>query len=133
MLLRKVKSSSKVRESDGQWEKCKPRFRLALRREGVTQRALADALTPPVHRNTLNRWLKAGVTEAPSFLQFMQIGLILQCSGRWIAGLTDDPTPPAYLSNDERAMLDIYRAMNPNERAALLAAARESKELGERV
>lgn len=102
-----------------------------MRKVGISQREIAESMG--IHRNTVGRWLKPSVAESPDFLQFMQLARLLECSARWLSGLSDDPTPPSYISGQEMEWLDVLRGLRPVEREAILEAAKEAKALGARV
>lgn len=94
------------------------RARAELKRIGRSQTWLGKQLKPPVHRNTIHRWLEVG-GAIPDFRQFMQIARALGVAGRYLSGASEDRRPPLYPDDDAREFLEAYEQQDAAGRAAL--------------
>lgn len=78
----------------------------------LTQIAMADKVK--VHRRTIGNWETGG--DIPSFHTAMRIASELDVSPYYLAGLSDFQRP-GRLANDERELINLYRALPQNEKA----------------
>lgn len=102
-----------------------PTFAARLKRSrkaaGLTQSELAN-LTQ-VHRASVQRWEAGG--DMPSALTMTRLAATLGVSVMYLLCMRNTQERPAYLAQDERKLLELYRGLPPQARSVLLASARD--------
>lgn len=99
------------------------------RKRKLTQQALADRLG--VSRGTVIRWERGG--DIPSARTVCYIADLLDVNVMFLCGVWDDPLRGMQLTNEERELIELYRALRPAERPMLLSAARDVGQVGQAI
>lgn len=104
------------------------RLRQARKTRKMTQGQVARKLS--VRRATVCGWESGIVPEHP---HLHDLGGMFNVGVSWLLGARADPSPPEWLTPEERTWLWLYRGVRADRRQALIDALRESSALFERM
>lgn len=95
------------------------RLRRSRRKARITQAQLAAKVG--VDRHTVIRW-EAAESGIPGGDQVRKCADLLGVSPGWLMGLRTDPSPPMYLTQSERKLIELARKIGVDGADKLIAA-----------
>lgn len=83
----------------------------------MTQQQLAKRVG--FSRSTLAR-IERGERVQLTSAWMWNLATVMRVSVRWLSGTVDDPTPPAYLTERETRLIQLFRSLDDNGQQAAL-------------
>lgn len=95
------------------------RLKRARKAKQLTQLELAEQIQ--AHRASVQRWERGG--DLPTALTILRIADALDTSIRYLLCRVDTPEKWPYLAQDERKLIELYRALPAHGKTALIESA----------